>query len=209
MKTTWIAVLLGLAAMSMAAASYAAPVQPPAAAKPVTVTVAVKGFVCQMCPDGLRQDLTALPGVTAVQATLAPAQVTAKLDEAKITVSQFVAAIATHPTAMDAGKTYGARLLLYVDTQMCANEKTMCADCFTEIPKRLKAVSGVQDVTLDATGKMAAISFTRGASVKTSDLINALQKSDLGFSVSTISVAQATKDAHAQMQKGSTAASCQ
>jgi hypothetical protein len=110
---------------------------------------------------------------------------------------------------MDAGKTYGATLLLYIDTQMCANGKTMCADGFTEIPKRLKAVSGVQDVKLDTTGKIAAISFSRGARVKTSDLINALQKSDLGFSVSTISVAQASQDAHAQMQKGSTAASCQ
>jgi copper chaperone CopZ len=190
MRISWITMLLGLAAMTIAAASYAAPAKQSAAAKSVTVTVAVTGFSSKARPDDLRRDLATLPGVTIMHVTLAPAQVIARLDEATFTAGQFVTAIAAHPLGTDVHKTYGAALLLYVDTQMCAHQKKMCAACFPEIPKRLKAVKGVQGVNLDATGKIVTITFAKGTRVTTSDLISALKKSVLGFSVSTTAPAK-------------------
>ncbi|HEY3376503.1 MAG TPA: cation transporter [Armatimonadota bacterium] len=202
MKNTLIALLLALAAMSIAMVSFAGPVYRPQPAGPVQITVAVDGFTCQMCPDQLQQDLAKLPGVTDVQATLDPAQVTAKLDEAKITVSQFVNAITKHKTAMDDNKTYGAHLLLFVDMQACANQKAMCERCKVEIPARLKRVKGIDIVTLDASGKIASLTFAPDVSVTTHDIVKAIEKSSLRFAFSFSDSAKATKDARHQLNKG-------
>ncbi|HEY3416028.1 MAG TPA: heavy-metal-associated domain-containing protein [Armatimonadota bacterium] len=146
------------------------------AKKPVLtpVTVAVEGFHCQACPDELQKDLAKLPGVSSVKATLKPAQVTASLDETKMTASAFVAAVAKHPRAMDHSKTYGAKLVAYIDAPMCAKNVKMCPACFTEIPKTLKKVKGISEVKMDATGKIATIGFAKGAQVTTAQVSKAL-----------------------------------
>ncbi len=174
--------LIALAAMLTGALALAvAPKKP----QPVTtaVIVAVTGFHCQACPDGLVPDLAKLPGVTKVQATLAPAQVTAVLDETQTPVSALLAAIAKHPQAMDAKKTYGTALRVYIDAPMCAKDAKMCPACFTEIPKMLKPVAGIKTVTLDSTGKVATLTFTPGAKVTTAQLTAALKKSSFHFTV--------------------------
>ena len=187
-----VALLVG---MVVFAAQPEKPEKMPTLAK---VTVAVTGFHCQACPDELQLHLAKLDGVTEVKATLKPAQVTATLDEAKITSSQFVNAIATHPTAMDKKQTYGAALLAYIDTAMCAEEETMCQACFTEIPKALKTIKGIHNVTLDTTGKIASISFPKDAKVTTVNIADALLKHNFKFTaVFTAPVAtEATPHGH-------------
>ena len=152
-------------------------------AAPAKVTVAVTGFHCQACPDSLVKDLAKLPGVQRVQATLTPARVVATLDEKKMAASRFVQAIATHPQAMDAKKTYDAGLLLHVDADMCKGEKAMCAACSPEITKRLKAVKGVREVAFDGTGRVVTVRFAQGAAVTTAQLQRALAASAFKFSV--------------------------
>ena len=203
MKKSLITVLFAFATISHSAVyAVASPIYRAPLNQPVQVSVAVDGFVCQMCSDELRQDLAKLPGVTEVTATLTPAQVTARLNETKITVSQFVNVIAEHKTAMDANKSYYAHLLLYVDTKGCANEKEMCAKCKVEIPARLKSVKGVESVTLDASGKIASITMQSGSKITTHDLAKALEKSSLTFAFRFSDPAKATKDAHHQLSKG-------
>lgn len=148
------------------------------------VTVAVSGFHCQGCPDELQRDLAKLNGVADVKATLSPAQVTASIDEEKITVSQFVNAIAKHPTGMDRTKTYGAKLVAFINTAACAEQKTMCGACAPEEQKRLSAIDGVKTVTIDKTGKVAGITFAPDAKVTTAQLAKALGESDFHFTVS-------------------------
>lgn len=164
---------------TVAVAAMAAPKKTP----PVPITVAVAGLHCQACVDELKTDLGKLPGVSKLIVTLKPGQVTATLDEKRTSASAFVRAIATHPQAMDPEKTYGAKLVAYVDTDACADQQTMCDDCFTELPKTLEDVTGIDTVTLDTTGKIATISFKEDAAVTTQDITTALRKSDLQFHV--------------------------
>ena len=147
------------------------------------VTVAVDGLHCQGCVDELQLDLGKVDGVSEVVVTMNPGQVTAKLDESKTSASKLVNVIAAHPQAMDKTKTYGAKLVAYIDTEMCAKNKKMCAGCFTEIPKVLNAIKGVSEVTLDETGKIATISFAKEPEVSTSALAKALGASDYMFKV--------------------------
>jgi copper chaperone CopZ len=181
MVKVWGGVLTGVVALAISVMAFAG--EPEKKPTLTQVTVAVTGFHCQACPDGLQKDLAKLKGVTKVKATLKPAQVTASLDEAKISVSQFVNAIAAHPTAMDKKKTYGATLQAFIDTPMCAKQATMCRACFTEIPKALTAVKGVHGVTLDKTGKIASIRFDGDAKVTTASLADALAKHKFKFTV--------------------------
>ena len=180
MRKGILGVLIAIVVLSVAAIALAAK---PKAPQLTPVTVAVDGLHCQACVDELQKDLGKAPGVSDVKVTQKPGQVTAKLDESTITVSQFVTLIATHPQAMDHEKTYGAKLMAYIDTEMCAKNAKMCDGCFTEIPKVLKSVKGVSYVTLDETGKVAAISFTKDANVPTSALATALGNSDFKFYV--------------------------
>ncbi|HEY3379961.1 MAG TPA: cation transporter [Armatimonadota bacterium] len=180
MKKTLYVTLTGLLLLAGAALWAASAPKP---VKPVTtaVTVAVDGFTCPMCPDGLQKDLAKLPGVSHVKATLDPAQVTATLDETKTTVSKLVAAISAHPQAMDVKKTYTGHLVAQIDTTMCAKNAKMCDGCFVEIPKVLKKIAGVSDVALDANGKVAYIGFAPGATVTTKAISKALAASDYHF----------------------------
>ncbi|MHB9130057.1 MAG: heavy-metal-associated domain-containing protein [Armatimonadota bacterium] len=175
---------IAMIALLVGVALAAAP-KPAAKAPQLTpVTVSVDGFHCQACPDELQKNLAKLPGVSAVNATLKPAQVTAKLDEKVITASQFVAAVAKHPRAMDHSKTYGAKLVVYVDAAMCAKEAKMCAGCFKEIPRALQSVKGLGTVSLDNTGKVASITFAKDAKVNTAGIAKALKSSSYKFTVS-------------------------
>jgi copper chaperone CopZ len=88
---------------------------------------------------------------------------------------------------MDHAKNYGAKLVVYIDTEACAKDAKMCDGCFTEIPKVLKSVKGVSTVTLDKTGKVATIGFKKDANVSTSTLATALSKSDFKFHASFVS----------------------
>lgn len=132
---------------------------------------------CQACIDALAAELNKSAGVTEAKATLTPAQVTANLDEATISASEFISKL----VALD---NYDARLALYIDSAMCKGAEKMCGGCFTEIPLQLKTVEGVKEVTLDSTGRRAKITFADKAVVKTADLTAALAKSDYGFTVS-------------------------
>lgn len=154
--------------------------------KPVLtqVTVSVQGLHCQGCIDELQHDLAKVPGVSGVKVTLQPPQTTARLDESIISASQFVAAITNHRQMMDRSKTYGARLVVFVDAEMCAKQAKMCPACFTEIPKVLKTIAGIDTVSLDATGKVVSVTFTRDANVPTQKLTKALAASDFKFMVS-------------------------
>ncbi len=147
--------------------------------KPVLVPVIAKLYNadCQPCIDAMAGELAKQAGVTEVKATLDPPQVTATLDEALFTASEFV-------NKMIELDNYDARLLLYVDTTMCKGADKMCAGCFTEIPARLKTVTGVNEVTLDDTGRRVKVTFAADAKVKTTELADALAKSDYGFTVS-------------------------
>lgn len=156
------------------------------------VTVAIEGFHCPTCPEQLTKDLAAVPGISNVRATLEPGRVVATLDETKTTASDLVSLISNHPRAMNARKTYAGSLLVFIDTEMCRAEKTMCAACFTEIPRVLKTVKGVETVTLDKTGKIAAITFRKGARVLCTDIGAALNASSFHFSVAFTSAASAT-----------------
>ncbi|HEY3376500.1 MAG TPA: heavy metal-associated domain-containing protein [Armatimonadota bacterium] len=184
MRKGILGVLIAIVVLSVAAIALAAK---PKAPQLTPVTVAVDGLHCQACVDELQKDLGKAPGVSDVKVTQKPGQVTAKLDESTITVSQFVTLITTHPQAMDHDKTYGAKLMAYIDTEMCAKNAKMCDGCFTEIPKVLNAVKGVSDVTLDETGKIAAIGFTKDANVTTSALATALGKSNFKFHATFVS----------------------
>ncbi len=202
MKTSLIATLLALAVIGISAGSFAGPVFRPQA-QPVQVRVAVDGFTSTMSLEQLQQDLAKLPGVQEVQVTLAPAEVSAKLDEASISVSRFVNTIAGYKTAMDARQTCGAHLLVYVDMQGCANRTAMCAQGKTEIPRRLSTMRGINSVTLDASGKIARITFLADAGIKTSDIARVLNASAQHFAVSFASPAQASEVALHQYHKQS------
>jgi len=163
------------------------------AAKPTApvltaITVAVDGLQCQGCVDELKTDLGKATGVSEVNVTQTPAQVTVKLDERTISAAKFVTLVGTHRQFMDHAKTYGAKLVLYIDAAGCANDAKMCASCFTEIPKVLKAVKGVSNVTLDETGKIAAVSLLKNADFSTSVLTKALARSDYQFTVTFIKI---------------------
>jgi len=174
-KMLFIAVSLAMAA-GLALAGTSAP------ARPTTITAAVTGFHCQACPDQLARDLAKLPGVIAVRATM-PGQVTAKLDETKTPAGRLVAAIAAHPQLMDPRKTYGARLVVYVDSALCQGQPKMCPACAPEITKRLKAVKGINAVSFDKSGCVVSIGFAQGATVKTTDIARALAASSFKFGV--------------------------
>ncbi len=152
----------------------------PAPAKaPVLTAIEVRllNADCQACIDALATELNKNVGVSDAKATLTPAKVTANLDEATISASEFINKLITLDD-------YDARLALYIDSAMCKGAEKMCDGCFTEIPLQLKKVEGVIEVTLDNTGRRAKITFTEKAVVKTADLAAALAKSEYGFTVS-------------------------
>lgn len=194
MKKITVITVISLAILGVAAALFAAPSKGNA---PVLtpVTVAVQGFHCQPCPDDLQPKLAKMKGVYEVKATLKPAQVTAKLDEGKMTVSQFVTAISSQYTMMNRNETYKGRLVAHIDAAKCAGEETMCQECRTEIPQLLKGIKGVKEVTLDETGKIALMSFDKKAKVTTADITRALGKGKMGY---TVNFTAATPAAHAQ-----------
>jgi len=148
-----------------------------------SVTIAVDGFHCMMCPDSLQPDLTKLPGVRQVHATLTPAQVTATLDETKQPVSAFVTAIAKHPRAMEPAQSYSAWLLIFINGEMCSKDKHLCKLGFEDLVKYLKATKGVQSAALDDTGKVLHVAFRPGALLTTTQLTAILTKHDTGFTV--------------------------
>ncbi|MEI7831997.1 MAG: heavy metal-associated domain-containing protein [bacterium] len=147
--------------------------------RPVLVPVIAKLYNadCQACLDAMATELAKQAGVTELKATMDPPQVAATLDEAQFTASEFINKII-------ALEKYDARLLLYVDAAMCKGAAKMCTGCFTEIPARLKAITGVNDVTLDDTGRRVKVTFDADTKIKTTDLAAALAKSDYGFTVS-------------------------
>lgn len=199
MKPTTFAFSLLLLVLAFAATALFA--VPPTG---TTVTVAVTGFHCQACPDSLVKDLAKVNGVSAVKATLKPAQVTAKLDESKITASEFVATIAAHPTAMDPKKTYGASLTTFVDSKSTAKEKTLCADCKAQVTKALTGIKGVSGVKADDSGKVVAISFSKGAKVTTAAITKALAATKLKFTAKFTGSATGS----AQASSGSSGGGC-
>jgi copper chaperone CopZ len=202
MRKVFVGVFIAADALSVAAFALAEkPKTPPLTA----VTVAVDGLHCQACADELQKDLGKVPGVAEVTVTVKPGQAAAKLDESKITASEFIAAIGKHAQMMDRQKTYGAKLVAHIDTAMCAKQQKMCEGCFTEIPKVLKGVKGVSDVTLDETGKVATIGFANDAKVATGALTKALARSSYKF---TVKYAGAAAPAARNTDQGSAGMNC-
>lgn len=148
------------------------------------VTVAIKGMACQDCAGKLEKALAKVDGVSEAKVTFKTAQVTAKLDENKITAAAFTRTVAAKMATIEKGQDIASSLVVYIDADMCKNQKTMCRACFTEIPRVLKEVKGVKAVSLDKTGKIASITFSGDAKATTAELTKALQKSDYGFIVS-------------------------
>src|SRR3972149_3969313 len=107
MRKVFLGLLVAALALSIAAVALAVKTKAP---KLTAVTVAVDGLHCKACVDELQRDLSKVPGVAEVKVTQKPGQVTAKLDEKKISVSKFVTTIAKHSQGMDRKKTYGAKL---------------------------------------------------------------------------------------------------
>ncbi|HOF86544.1 MAG TPA: cation transporter [Armatimonadota bacterium] len=175
MKPIVVSALLALVIAAFASAIFAAP------PTGTVVTVAVQGFHCQPCPDTLVKALAKLPGVTEVTGTLQPARVTARLDETRITVSQFVAAINAQPTRMDPKQTYRARLTIFVDSAAAAGEERLCPSCAKEISRALLAVKGINGVKSDDTGKVVIIGFTSTAKVTTAAIAKALAHTKAKF----------------------------
>src|SRR3990172_4454573 len=136
MRKVFLGLLVAALALSITAVALAVKTEAP---KLTAVTVAVDGLHCKACVDELQRDLSKVLGVSEVKVTQKPGQVTVKLDEAMISVSKFVRKIAEHPQAMDRKKTYGAKLIAYIDTEACAKQAKMCEACFKETPKVLKA----------------------------------------------------------------------
>lgn len=179
MRKMLFGLLVVIAVLGGAALALAVP-----AKKTLTrVTVDVQGMHCRACSDELQQDLAKMPGVAAVKVTLQPAQATASLDETTVAASQFVAAIAGHRQMMNHAKTYAAQLVLFVDAPECAGLVKMSADGANEMTTLLKAVKGVGSVSLDATGKVASVTFSNKAIVATPALTAALGASNRHFSV--------------------------
>ena len=172
-KTLLLAVSVLAAALFVSTAFSAAP------AKAIIVTV--QGMQCQACADGLQKDLAKVPGVTAVKASLAAAQVTASLDETKTSAAAFVNAIAAHPQMMDAKKNYGAKLVIYVDAPMCVKEKVMCPACPPEMTKMLNAVKGISAISIGKTGKIVTVGFAKGAQVTTQVSGQSVREEQLPF----------------------------
>jgi len=181
MRNKWVVIVMALGAIGIVLAYFTTALAEGKKPASVQVSVAVQGFDCAACTDGLAQDLGKVDGISEVKATLKPPMVTAKIDEHKINVSEFVAKIAAHPQMMDPKKTYGAQLVLCVDTAMCAKEKKMCPACFTELPKAFKTVKEISTVSLDDTGKVATIGFAPGAKVTTAQITKALAMHSFKF----------------------------
>jgi len=183
MRQTLIFTLLALAIATVVTALFA--VTPNKTnEKPVLipVTTSVEGFQCAACAAKLQTYLGKQKGVSDVKATVKPAQVTAMLDEKVMPAGKFVAAINGQKNAH--GKLYTASFITYIDAEMCKGQQKMCEGCFTEIPKVLKGVKGVTDVTLDETGRIATIKLDPKVEVTTTVIAGALKKSKFNFIVS-------------------------
>jgi len=201
MRTIFFRVIVTFAIIGITTLVLATP-----AKKTLTqVTVSVQGLHCQGCVDELQRDLSKISGVSAVKVTQQPAQATAKLDETTIAASKFVAAISIHPQFMNHAKTYGARLLVFVDAPGCAGQAKMCPACFTEIPKVLKTVKGIDTVSLDDTGKVVFVTFTHDANITTQSLVKALSTS--AFKFTTCFIAPKTTAQH-NANSGNTGGCC-
>ena len=144
------------------------------------VTVMTTGL---STPDKVQKSLAAIDGVSSVSIMPKYGCVMAKLDETKIPASVFVAKVAAALAAADPKATVSAGLQIFVDTKMCSKEKKMCAGCFTEVPKTLKAVKGIAKVSLDDTGKLVTLTFAKNAKVTTNAIAKGLAASSYGFTV--------------------------
>ncbi len=181
MKQLYIAGVLALGIITLGALALAAGTKKPVL---TPVTVAVEGITCPSCLGKLQQQLTQVAGVTNLKTSMKIPQVTATLDESKITAGAFLAKITSISKTIEPDSPYTAKLLVYVDAAMCAGQEKMCPACFTEIPKVLKSVPGVSNVTMDNTGRIATVTLADHATVTTSALATALGKSTFKFTTS-------------------------
>ncbi len=189
--------LIGLAAL------WAFAAEPETGAKLTPVTVALRGVTCPSCAARLQHALSNVAGVSGVKATFKPQQVTATLDEKKISAAAFTRTVAATLAKIDGPKTR-ATLAVYLDAKMCQDQPKMCPPCFTEIPKVLNGVTGIKAVTLDETGKIATLTFDKDANVTTTAIANALAKSAFGF-ITTFTAPE--KGAEAE-KRGAPAGAC-
>lgn len=181
MKQLFIAGVLALGIITLGALALASGTQKPVL---TPVTVAVEGITCPSCLGKLQQQLTRVTGVTNLKTSMTTPQVTATLDESKITAGAFLAKITAISKTIEPKSPYTAKLLVYVDAAMCAGQEKMCPACFTEIPKVLKTVPGVSSVTMDNTGRIATVTLADHATVTTGALGTALGKSNFKFTTS-------------------------
>jgi|GEM_PF-1573984 len=162
------------------------------------VTAGVEGLNSPSSVDKLQTWLGKQKGIFEVKVIMKPQQVTAKLDEKVISASKFINLINEQGRKTEPKAPYTAKLVVYVDAPMCADQPKMCGACFTEIPKTLKSVKGVNGVTLDESGKVATIAFDAKAGVTTAAITEGLKTSKFNFIVSFAPpVAEGEKDAAA------------
>ncbi|MHB0935776.1 MAG: variable large family protein [Armatimonadota bacterium] len=184
MRLTLIFTLLALLVATVVTILYAAPGK--TSKKPVLteITASVEGFNCPSCTGKLQSYLAEQKGISEAKVTMKPQQVTAKLDEKVMPISKFITLINAHGKKTEPKAPYSAKLVVYVDAEMCKDQGKMCPPCFDEIKKMVKGVKGITGVALDKTGKVATLSFDPKANVTTKAIADALKKSKFKFIVS-------------------------
>jgi len=188
--------LLALLVATVVTMLYAAPGKTNKQPVLSPVTVNIEGFQCAGCATSLQGYLAKQKGVSEVNATMKPAQVTAMLDEKVMPVSKFVAVIDKQKNLHD--KLFSASFVTYIDAAMCKGQAKMCEGCPTEIKKMLKDVKGITGITFDETGRVATIGLDPKVSVTTTQIAAALKKSKFNFIVSFTDPKPADKDSKEQ-----------
>lgn len=143
------------------------------------VTLALTGVACPSCSAQLQQQLAQVSGVTAVKVTVT--QVTAKLDERKISAGTFTARAAAELANIEGPKA-GAGLVLYADIIACNPKTKQCTMRDAAAVNALTDIKGVRTIVVDDAGTFVAVSFQQGAHVTAATLMQALARA--GFSPS-------------------------
>lgn len=134
------------------------------------VTVAVEGLKNQTAFTALDNDLSKINGVAEVTTNFKTGLLTARIDESKITLGDLVNTIAKHPRSDDAEKTYGAKIVCYLNSKDEEKAEKFSDATKTAIITTIKKRANVTDITLNDSGKIAKISISAAAKTRTGDI---------------------------------------
>ncbi len=123
----------------------------------VPVTVAVDGVKDKAAFDALSADLLKVSGITDITTNFKTGILTARIDEAKVTLGDLVNTIAKHPRADDAEKFYVAKIVCYLNSRDEEKTEKFSDTTKASIIANIKKRSGVSDITLSDDGRTAKI----------------------------------------------------